>query len=1497
MTTMLSEFRPPPTTLFFGGCHPRRQREGGGDASTTRMLRYSLTETPPVRPRRLRFGLLSAKEIERLSVVQVTETTLYYRGLPASGGLLDPLMGSVDRRHLCASCMRDAKTCQGHPGHIVLAYPVYHIGFVDTLLKTLRTVCFGCSRVSFSDEERVAAATLPKNARLQHAHTVLRGRRTCPHCDMPRPCYTRGPFGICLDWGDSSFESDEEEVFCRRPFTAREALSILTCIPSEDVELLGFDEQWSHPSCMIVQNVLVPPPCTRPAIYSSEGSRSRGQNDLTIRLLDILKRNHEVKGVLDGPWEDVEVSDALMERIHRLQYEVFVMVSNSSRIQRPPGMGRVSGGQTSKSLTDRLRGKEGRVRGNLMGKRVDFSARCVITPDAYFDCDRVGVPYKIAKELTIPEPVNALNLQSLSERVRKGAGTVEGAQNVICADGTVINLRSCQDRGEIMLKTGDVVERFLADDDVVVFNRQPSLHLHGMQAHRVTLMPGHTFRISLPVASPYNADFDGDEMNLHVPQSKVAAAECACLMSVSQNCIGGQANKPVMGIVQDTLVGDHIMTQNGILLDHPHACRLLGAARSCERSLPPPCVVAWVDGRARRLWTGKQIFSLLLPSNLYMDLGALPPPGGDASLWTDDELPVHIRGGKMLCGVLRKAHVGTAAGGIVDVLCREYGGVAMLRFMADNQRIVHQFLMQRGHHVGIDDVMLSAKGHQRVNDRLQKASRLCEEIQRELVGAPLETRQVGEAAILGMLGKMLLQTGGVVEEEMSKTNAIRRMVKGGSKGSFINLSQICACLGQQSLEGSRIVAEKGSRTLPCFAADDLSLVSRGMVCNSFSLGLSPTELFYHAIGGREGLVDTAVKTSQTGYLQRRMNKSMEDNTAHCDGTIRNAVRSIVSFRWGDNGLHPARVERVRLAILREDMASVARRFLPDELELVRAHRAAVLRVKTSILNCDFDERVLLPFNIIRMRKEMRRDVEAGGHRGPGEAQRPSLRPLLDATSSLVVRLAIVDLFSHRETRHLPPERLRAYMTRVHRLIDEAHVVGGESVGCLAAQSVGEPSTQMTLNTFHTAGVAAKNVTLGLPRLKEILDGSKNPKTPCTTLRFQAVYARTPMFAEYVASTIPLTRLGDVVDRCTVRHSPVDAAVEAGHLAETVWLAPGDDLQRHSSFVVSYHLHRDITSSRRLTPPIIRRILQERLQERAHVTSSEVNSIEWVLRVRFSHVRDMVEHAGLSADHEAMLCHRAMNVLLDTVVVGGHSGVTSADCVEQQTLAVSAAGDVVERKEHVVNVYGNFLVDCAAIQHVDWNRCTSNDLWEVYHTLGIEACVHVLYDQLKAVVSFDGTYVADHHLTMIADTICRGGTIMPLNRHGINRSDTSPLMRCSFEETADVLCNAGLHAEEENAKGVTSSIMMGQLAGFGTGRVQVLFPCDHVSRVLDAQGTGRVLRSTCRSHRAPTESGETMEYVLDDIKSTRVRSLSPKTGHARARFRHVSPSRDGRGPRP
>lgn len=371
-----------------------------------------------------------------------------------------------------------------------------------------------------------------------------------------------------------------------------------------------------------------------------------------------------------------------------------------------------------------------------------------------------------------------------------------------------------------------------------------------MMGHRVKLMDGNTFRMNLCCANPYNADFDGDEMNLHVPQSPTAIADVATLMMVPRQIISPQANRPVMGIVQDTLLGAHLLTDADIFLDRMMACHLIACLKYSKHRLCTPCIKKPVE-----LWSGKQLISLLLPPTLNM--GKFIP----------DDTETHrvlVRRGILLTGRLSKATLGTSAGGFVDVLFRQFGSTVTIRWMSDIQRIVNAWLCMQGFSVGIDDCMLPPTGETRVRERIETAMKFAGELLKEQKAEGIREQQVLESTVVRILSKVLMQTGGIVDEELGASNSIRKMVTAGSKGNPINLSQICGCVGQQSVEGRRIFAEKGGRTLAYFKQNDTSLTGQGFVENSYVLGLHPHEYFFHAMGGREGLVDTAVKTATTG---------------------------------------------------------------------------------------------------------------------------------------------------------------------------------------------------------------------------------------------------------------------------------------------------------------------------------------------------------------------------------------------------------------------------------------------------------------------------------------------------------------------------------------------------------------------------------------------------------------------------------------------------------
>ena len=500
--------------------------------------------------------------------------------------------------------------------------------------------------------------------------------------------------------------------------------------------------------------------------------------------------------------------------------------------------------------------------------------------------------------------------------------------------------------------------------------------------------------------------------------------------------------------------------------------------------------------------------------------------------------------------------------------------------------------------------------------------------------------------------------------------------------------------------------------------------------------------------------------------------------------------------------------------------------------------------------------------------------------------------------------------------------VKAAIQEVEERMCVARCVQGKSVGCIAAQSIGQPATQLTLNTFHLAGCATKNVTLGIPRLKELLDVSQSCKTPCLTLRFREPFRYCKQFAEYMSNTLPLTRLTDVVINSSVLNQR-DEDVPSSHPdawminAAQFLLPPEEDFSDLSSYVLRVELNQELMRVRCLTPPMLRSMLAKRLQRRAQILSSETNSVEWVLRVRLRQVEKMISCCGMVREQEGILCHHVLNLILDTVVVGGNSSVTSASCDTSQVFCSITGAPL--QTEQVVHVYGSFLTECVCCHCVEWERCTSNDIYETYCTLGVEAACHVLFSQIKAVVSFDGTYVDDRHILIVVDTMCRYGFLMPLNRHGINRANTSPLMKASFEETTDIIYEAGMHFQKENAKGVSASVMTGQLAHMGTGSVTTFFHSQELpfeTRIshmhdnmisLSQRGKRdnnlestltegrRVVWSTCRSF-SQKELPEVLEYQTNNMVPVLSRPLSPPVSGSRKRshFRCVSPSEEKEG---
>jgi DNA-directed RNA polymerase II subunit RPB1 len=717
-----------------------------------------------------------------------------------------------------------------------LARMQYHVAFTDIVVKVLRCVCFFCSRLLLV-KTAPAVTVRPGKATLTATSNRSKSKSRCPHCHGPQPGYARTGGTVQMDFPtDTEFASDEERAFATAPFTADSAHSIMRNITDTDCITIGMSPERSRPENMVISTLIVPPVCIRPSVAVSDSSRSRGQDDLTLKLQDICKAN-TMLGAATTDAERRKAEDLLILHLS-LYFDKDTRNKAGNRGRSAPRTG------PCRSLAQRLKGKKGRVRGNLMGKRVDQSARSVIGPDSYIDLDEVGVPDCIARSQSFPERVTRHNRAWLRKLVDAGHAALVGAHRVQQPDGRMVSLSMVQDRTTVPLPIGAVVHRHLIDGDYVIMNRQPSLHKESMMAHRVRVFSGNK-TLLLPVLDtpPYNADFDGDEMNLHTPQTQEARAEAAVLMSVTANILSPQACKPCISAVQDALLGAWLLTARDTFLTEAQFMDYTMGIHYSDHPLPTPAILKPV-----RLYTGCQLMSAMLPERLVIRRGH---PWAEDGLW--------ISGGHLHIGRMNKKTIGTSQGGIVHTICVDLreGDQRCMEFLSDLQRTIAVYLQARGFSIGVGDCMVTPRVHDHVSRVIERA---CDHIKRveSVLRDPFEREVVASSVLQSVLDA----TGRIVLAEMNPNdNSMCAIVTAGSKGSNVNISQVMACIGQVTVGASRI---KHPRVLPSFREDEGHPIAKGFCSNPFITGLTPEEFFLHAMGGREGLVDTAVKTAQTG---------------------------------------------------------------------------------------------------------------------------------------------------------------------------------------------------------------------------------------------------------------------------------------------------------------------------------------------------------------------------------------------------------------------------------------------------------------------------------------------------------------------------------------------------------------------------------------------------------------------------------------------------------
>ena len=670
-----------------------------------------------------------------------------------------------------------------------------------------------------------------------------------------------------------------------------------------------------RPEWMVLEVLPVPPVAVRPSITLESGERS--EDDLTHKLGDIVRTNQRLLENLNAGAPEVIIEDLW----DLLQYHVTTFFENNVA-QVPPARHR--SGRPLKTLSERIKGKDGRFRKNLAGKRVNFSARTVISPDPFLDIDEVGVPLLIAKELTVPEKVTKDNIEQLKALVKKGPSEYPSANYVITPDGKR-KIISDETRDAILeeLAPGYTVERHLIDGDIVLFNRQPSLHRMSIMAHRVRVLPYKTFRLNLCTTIPYNADFDGDEMNLHVPQTEEARAEARMLLSVENQIVTPRYGLPIIGAIQDQISGNYLLTQDDVLLSKEEAADLLSSVGVFE--LPKKHAK---KEKGKVYYSGKQIFSMVLPDVDYEERSKTCTKHAHCLNPDCQYAKTIIKKGELVQGVIDEKAIGPEAGKgkLIRNIINKYGHRVAIDTLQKIALLGIKYLQMRGFTVLLTDVDLPQEAVSEIKSLFNKAEEKVDELIKDYEEGKLEAypgrtvRETLEFKITEVINRARNKAGRIVEQNIKeKNNNMMIMANSGARGSVSNISIMAAAVGQISLRGARINRGYNERTLPSFKWGDIGPAAGGFIRHSYKGGLKPAEFFFNAITSRDTIMDTSMRTPKSGYLQRRLINALQDIKVLYDGTVRNSTGTIIQFIYGEDGIDVSKSDGGSLFIPKEKL--------------------------------------------------------------------------------------------------------------------------------------------------------------------------------------------------------------------------------------------------------------------------------------------------------------------------------------------------------------------------------------------------------------------------------------------------------------------------------------------------------------------------------------------------------------------------------------------------
>ena len=1150
--------------------------------------------------------------------------------------------------------------------------------------------------------------------------------------------------------------------------TSPDVYNLFSHISPEDYVFFGMDGENSSPLNLLLQYVIVPPLSIRPTVNMS-GDGIINEDDLTMKIKDMIAVNRFIKSYIE---EGNGNSFKVMEDLNLLQTtHAFYINSNTKGINKNT----IGNNKPIKSLCTRLKGKTGRFRGNLSGKRVDYTGRTVISPDPNLRIDQLGMPVFMAMLLTYPERVNKNNMKKLKKMIMNGPAKHPGANFWIPKNEEIRRHLAYGNREQICneLKEGDIVERHLIDDDVVLFNRQPSLHRVSILGFHAKILPWRTLRFNESNCTPFNADFDGDEMNIHIPQTEEAKAEANYLMGVVQNIQSPNTGEPLIACTQDFLAVCYLITQKDYFLDRTHFIRYCTYFNDgIEKvEIPPPTIL-----KPKELWTGKQLFSVILKPNkkykiiINLEIETKSYRGKyniDKFRCPNDGFII-IRNSELLCGTIGKEAIAKQSKkGLIFALIKDCGFNETAKFLTRVSKFSGRWICDYGMSFGLGDVLPSQDFVENKGKIIKESFNETEKEIDLFNNGRIELRpgmneeESLESSLNKILSDVRTNMGKCLSNTLPRSNPALQMAVCGSKGNESNLCQMIGCVGQQTLNGKRMPNGFENRSLPHFEQFSIYPESKGFIGHSFYDGMNAFELFFHTMGGRDGLVDKSIKTADTGYMQRKLMKALEDLTVQYNNTVTLSNGEIIEFVYGDDGVESIKTDTNDKII-----------YLPRLWDLIcskypiQSNNDKILdineiteQVELNIASCPIPNNDLNTVFI----KEIREFFK-----GKIELIQQSKKSFGNMKKNVINNICSVG-----------QNQLFFFFKELWAKYIKAKVDPGEAVGAVATQSVGEPGTQMTLKTFHFAGVASMNISMGVPRIREILNYSKDISTPI--IEAKLIQADDLTTAKIVKGRIEKIKLNRICKYIKEIISPNGCSIE---------------IELDEEYMNSSYLEISLEKVRKA-------ILDNKKK-----LSSKLKENNIIIKGK----KLIIKSPDENKCNLYFLLEKFMKNIPEIVV----SGVSTVNRVIINQKEEENEKQNKDNKKYELAVEGNGLLDIMNTDGIDYKNSKSNNIREILTILGIEAARHSIIHELKSTFKEHDIKVDCRHLGLISDLMTFKGTVLGFQRWGIIKMKEGVLLHSSFERTTEVLFDAGSYGKADYLTGVSESIIVGKTMPIGTG---------------------------------------------------------------------------------